>query len=242
LLISSHELFTGLKLYELKQRAREQAWESNADAAAAAKTFDRQMILAPERTDAPHASHAVRQPSPWSLKQKIARVLWMLTRLLLFRPSFHNWYAWRRFLLRCFGAKIGRGVRIRPSALIEIPWNLQIADHAIIGDYAIIYSLGKITIGRHVVISQYAHLCAGTHDYTQRRFPLLRPPIVLEEDVWIAADAFVGPGVTIAARSILGARASAFADLPPDIIAVGNPAKPIKPRVLEGALSEVPGA
>lgn len=246
LLISSHELFTGLKLCELKQRAREQ----QNTAAENFKTSDRQLIVSPPRPAdsdvqlAPPAetSVAARQPSPWTPRQKLARVLWMLARLLLFRPSFHNWYGWRRFLLRCFGAKIAPGVRIRPSARIEIPWNLQIGNHAVIGDHAIIYSLGKITIGRHVVISQYAHLCAGTHDYTQRSFPLLRPPIVLEEDVWIAADAFVGPGVTVGKRSILGARSSAFGDLPPDIIAVGNPARPIKPRRLEGSPDEVPGA
>ena len=174
--------------------------------------------------------NTARLMSPWTLKQKIARALWMVTRFFLFRPSFHNWYGWRRFLLKLFGARIGARVRIRPTASIEIPWNIDIGDEAIVGDYAILYSLGKITIGKRVVISQYAHVCAGTHDYRYREFPLLKPPITIGDDAWIAADAFVAPGVTIGPGAILGARASAFNDLPAWQIAVGNPAKPIKPR------------
>lgn len=174
--------------------------------------------------------NTARLMSPWTLQQKIARALWMLIRFLLFRPSFHNWYGWRRFLLRLFGAKVGDRVRIRPTAAIEIPWNVELGDEAIVGDYAILYSLGKIHIGRRVVISQYAHVCAGTHDYRYREFPLLKPPITIHDDAWIAADAFVAPGVVIGEGAILGARASAFADIPPWTIAVGNPARPIKDR------------
>ncbi|MCC6422986.1 MAG: colanic acid biosynthesis acetyltransferase WcaF [Phycisphaerales bacterium] len=262
LLISSHELITSLKLYELKQRAKETA-HPNIDTL---KTNHQQLIEPPVSPSSPspltdefssldlRLSNEIqnqkskietppsRHQSPWSTMEKIKRVIWMITRATLFRHSFHNWYGWRRFLLRGFGAKVGKGVRIRPSATIEIPWNLSIDDGAIIGDHAILYSLGKITIGRHCVISQYAHLCAGTHDHSQRSFPLLRPPIVLEEDVWIAADAFVGPGVTIGARSLLGARGSVFKDLPPGIIATGNPPPPNKPRLLEGAPDQIPDA
>lgn len=168
--------------------------------------------------------------SPWTFGDRILRVLWMYCGAVLFRLSFHNWYALRRGLLRMFGAKIGRGVRVRPTARIEIPWNLQIDDHAAVGDYAILYSLGKIHVGRLSVISQYAHLCAGTHDHTDPSFPLLRLPITIGEDVWVAADAFIGPDVTVGNHSIVGARASVFSDVPPDVIVGGNPAKIIKPR------------
>jgi len=166
----------------------------------------------------------------WTFKQNIGRVLWMLVRSTLFRPSFHNWYGYRRFILRTFGAKIGRDVRIRPSVKIEIPWNLDIGDESIIGDDAILYSLGQITIGRRVVVSQYAHLCAGTHDYRYRSFPLVKPPITIGDEAWVAADAFVGPGVFIGDRAILGARSSAFRDIRPGMIAGGNPAREIRPR------------
>jgi putative colanic acid biosynthesis acetyltransferase WcaF len=92
--------------------------------------------------------------SEWGLRSKVVRALWMLTRGLLFRASFHNWYGWRRFVLRCFGATVGKGVRVRPTVRIEMPWNLCLQDDCIIGDYAILYSLGRITIGSRAVISQ----------------------------------------------------------------------------------------
>jgi len=117
--------------------------------------------------------------------------LWMIVRAALFRPSFHNWYGWRRLLLTMFGAKLGKNFRIRPTALVEIPWNLEADNNVVIGDYAIIYSLGKIKIGRSATISQYAHLCAGTHDYTRAGLPCLNPNCD-RAGVWIAADAFVG--------------------------------------------------
>lgn len=168
--------------------------------------------------------------SPWTFGQNVKRALWMITSKFLFRTSFHNWYGWRRFLLRLFGAKIGQGVRIRPSAYIEIPWNVDIDDGAVVGDWAILYSLGKIKIGKRTVVSQYAHLCAGTHDHRYKDFPLVRPPITIGDDAWVAADSFVGPGVTIGSRSVVGARSNVFSDLPEDIVAVGSPAKPIKSR------------
>lgn len=163
--------------------------------------------------------------------ENFKRALWMIVRAGLFRPSFHNWYGWRRLLLELFGAKLGKGVRIRPTALVEIPWNLEIGDDVVVGDYAILYSLGKITIGRGATISQYAHLCAGTHDYTSRRFPLLKPPIVIGEEVWVAADAFVGPGVTLGDRSVVGARATVVKDVPADQVVIGPAATVIKERV-----------
>jgi acetyltransferase-like isoleucine patch superfamily enzyme/glycosyltransferase involved in cell wall biosynthesis len=184
----------------------------------------------PRRVPQRRTGATMRQKSPWSFQQKIERVVWGMVQGTVFQFSPHNAYAWRSMLLRMFGARIGKNVRIRRSVHVEIPWNLAIGDHSIVGDHAILYCLGKVTLGSFVTISQYAHLCAGTHETHSREMALLRPPIAVGDDVWIAADAFVGPGVTIGDRTILGARASAFTDLPPDVVAVGNPAKPIKPR------------
>ena len=103
-------------------------------------------------------------------------------------------------------------------------------DFASLGDRSIVYNLGPITIGRRTTISQGAHLCAGTHDYTTRTMPLIRPTITIGDDVWIAADAFVGPGITVGDGVILGARGAAFKDLAPWTIFGGNPAKPIAER------------
>jgi len=174
-----------------------------------------------------------RHVSPWTTRQKLARALWGIVQSTAFSISPHNAYGFRRWLLRCFGAKLDTDVRVRRSARIAVPWNLTMGRNSVLGDHAIVYSLGPVTLGKFVTISQYAHLCAGTHDAEKRSMQLLRPPITLGDDVWIAADAFVGPGVTIGDRTILGARASAFTDLPADVIAVGNPAKPVKNRVFD---------
>jgi acetyltransferase-like isoleucine patch superfamily enzyme/glycosyltransferase involved in cell wall biosynthesis len=175
----------------------------------------------------------MRQASPWTLGEKAGRLAWGTVQGTIFRFSPHNAYGWRRMLLRVFGAKLGADVRIRRTVKVEIPWNLTIGDHSVVGDEAILYCLGAVTVGRYVTISQYAHLCAGTHETGSRRMKLLTPPIAIGDDVWVAADAFVGPGVTIGERTILGARASAFSDLPADVVAVGMPAKPVRAREFE---------
>jgi putative colanic acid biosynthesis acetyltransferase WcaF len=183
--------------------------------------------LAP--ADAPSAS-VVPQGTTWTRRQNITRALWMLFGRGLFRCTFHNWYGVRRAILRAFGATIARNAKLRPTVRIEIPWNLTIGEDCLIGDYAILYALGPITIGDRSVISQYAHLCAGTHDYSSRVFQLLRPPIVIGKDCWIATDAYVAPGVTVGDRAVLGARSSAYKDMDADMIYAGNPAKPMRKR------------
>ncbi len=171
-----------------------------------------------------------RARSPYTTKEKIGRVLWNYCGQILFRFTFHNWYGIRNALLRAFGAKVGSPVRIRASVLIEQPWNLTIGDNSSIGDRAIVYCLGKVTIGKHVSVSQGAHLCAGTHDYRQADMPLLRPPIVIEDMAWVAADAFVGPGVTVGEGAVLGARAAAMKSLEAWAIYSGNPAQKVRER------------
>jgi acetyltransferase-like isoleucine patch superfamily enzyme/glycosyltransferase involved in cell wall biosynthesis len=172
------------------------------------------------------------ESSPWTLKEKLGRAIWMLAGRPIFRVSFHNWYRFRARLLRLFGAKIGRGVAIRPSVKIEVPWMIQIDDDATVGDHAILYSLGPITIGKRTIVSQYAHLCAGTHDYTDHTFRLIRTPIVIGDDAWVGADAFVGPGVNVGSLCVIGARSSVYKDQPRGTVCVGNPARPLKERVL----------
>ena len=148
----------------------------------------------------------------------------------LFRLSFKTWYRWRNRLLRLFGASVDRTCRFTRTVRIECPWNLTAGANTVAGDAAILYCLGPVVLGERVTISQYAHLCGGTHDYDHPDMPLLRPPIYIADDAWIGADAFVGPGVTVGTRAILGARSSAFSDIPPGKIAVGSPARPIKDR------------
>lgn len=196
-------------------------------------------VAAPVRTPPPVPTDQIEdmgqlipEPSPWSFREKLVRTIWMLLGRPIFRLSFHNLYGFRAALLRLFGAKVGKGTRIRPSVHVEIPWNLDIRDGVTVGDHAILYGLGTITIGERTIVSQYAHLCAGTHDHTDRRFPLIRDPIEIGPDAWIGADAFVGPNVRVGRLSVLGARSSAYKDLEPATVYVGNPAQPLKRREL----------
>lgn len=171
-----------------------------------------------------------RHNSPYTTREKVARMLWAMVQATLFRWSFHDWYAWRRWLVCRFGARLDRTVRLRRSVRIECPWNLTMGHISSLGDGVIAYCLGPITIGNRVSVSQYAHLCAGTHDWTRPDLPLIRPPIVIKDDVWIAADAFVGPNVTVGEGVILGARGCAFKDLEPWSIYGGNPARKLRDR------------
>jgi putative colanic acid biosynthesis acetyltransferase WcaF len=135
-------------------------------------------------------------------------------------------------VLRIFGAHIGFRVQIHPTARIAIPWNLCIGNNSSIGDNATIYNLGRVTIGQDASVSQNAHICAGSHNFNKPDLPLTKPPIAIEEGAWICADAFVGPGVTIGAFSIVGARGVVVHDVAPNQIVAGNPAKFIKMRNL----------
>lgn len=188
--------------------------------------------MTPADKPSPPADPDARHRSPWTFGERLGRVLWTIVESTLFRWSPRPCYRWRNFLLRRFGAKVHPKARIRPTVTVEIPWHLTIGPNTSVGDCAVLYCLGPITLGARVSISQYAHLCAGTHDHTHPDLPLLRPPIVIEDDVWIAADAFVGPGVRIGAGTVVGARSAVFNDLPAWKICVGTPAKPIGDRMI----------
>jgi putative colanic acid biosynthesis acetyltransferase WcaF len=171
-----------------------------------------------------------RATSPYTAREKVGRVLWAVVQSTAFRLSFHSWYRWRRLLLGAFGARLDPVVRIRRTVRIECPWNLSIGHDSAIGDRVTLYCLGPVRIGARVTISQGAHLCAGTHDFTRRAMPLLRPELEIGDDAWICADAFVGPGVTVGPGAILGARGVAMRSLAPWTIHAGNPAVAVRPR------------
>lgn len=174
---------------------------------------------------------ANRSSRKYSGKELVARQIWSLVRpLFLFSPR--PFFAWRRFLLRLFGARIGYKVNIYNSAMIFMPWNLEIDDWSSIGEHAFIYNLGKITIGCNTTISHRSHLCAGTHDYTHRALPLLKLPIKIQDNAWICADVFIGPGVTVQEGAVVGAGAVVVEDVEPWTVVAGNPAKAVKKRVL----------
>ena len=165
---------------------------------------------------------ANRAHRSWSQREMMGRILWALC-YPLFRFSPRPLWGWRRMLLRCFGAQIGVQVHIYPTVRVIIPWHLQIDDQVAVGDRAILYALGRIHISARASISQYAHLCAGTHDQHDPARALVRAPIKIEADAWVCADAFVGPGVRIGTGAILGARGVAMKDLADRHLGLGNP-------------------
>jgi putative colanic acid biosynthesis acetyltransferase WcaF len=156
--------------------------------------------------------------------------LWWIVQATLFRGSPQVCYGFRRWLLRIFGAQVGHGAIIRPSVTVTYPWRVKIGAHSQIGDDVVIYSYGDITIGNSVVVSQKSYLCAGTHNFLSEAFELQSFPIVIEDHVWLAADVFVAPGVTVGQGAVVGARSSVFSNLPDYMICTGSPAKPVRAR------------
>jgi len=176
---------------------------------------------------------ANRKSPKYSHKEIFLRILWDLV-YPLFRYSPRPCFGWRRFLLRLFGARVGKEVHVYNNALIYMPWNLEIGDWSSIGENAYVYNLGIITIGEKVTVSHRAHLCAGTHDYTKADLPLLKPPIHIMDQAWICADAFVGPGVIVGEGAVVGARAVVVKDVAPWTVVAGNPAQEVKQRSIDG--------
>ena len=170
------------------------------------------------------------------LKNKCLRAIWWGVYILFFRftpnPFFWNW---RAFILRCFGASVGKHCKIRASASFWAPWNLQLEDFVSIGQKAQIYSVDKIIIKTKVCISQGAYLCTASHEITNKENPLITAPIVINSLSWIASDTFIGMGVTIGEGAVVGARAAVFKDVEPWTVVGGNPAKFIKKRIIKDA-------
>lgn len=166
-------------------------------------------------------------------REKAGRAMWVLVENTLFRWSPKRADGFRAWLLERFGATVhGRPKVLRRTVRIEVPWNIELGDQVQIGDHALLYSLGPIRIGAFSVVSQHAHLCAGTHDYSDTRFPLRRVPITIGAWCWIATDAFVGPGVTIPDGVVVGARSNVVKDPPAWTVCVGSPARPVGVRRL----------
>jgi putative colanic acid biosynthesis acetyltransferase WcaF len=172
---------------------------------------------------------ANRSARKYSRKEMAWRVLWLAGQYLI-RWSPRPLFGWRRFVLRLFGAQIGPHVHVHNSTRITMPWNLTVGAWSAIGEDVLVYNLGHIRIGERATVSHRAHLCAGTHDYRRPDLPLLKPPIVIGDQAWVCADAFVGPGVTVGAGAIVGAAAAATRDVPDWTIVAGNPAQAVKRR------------
>lgn len=164
------------------------------------------------------------------MRNRGARWVWSLAWLLLVRPSPRPLHAWRAFVLRCFGARLGNNCRVYPSARIWAPWNLVCEDAVAIADGAEIYNPELVTLGSHSIVSQRAYLCGATHDMDDPGFPMIAAPIRVGAYAWICARATVQMGLTVGEGAVLGLGAIATRDLEPWAVYIGMPARRIKAR------------
>jgi putative colanic acid biosynthesis acetyltransferase WcaF len=167
---------------------------------------------------------------PYRRSEYLRRYAWLVIQATLYRLPLPRAYGWRRFWLRCFGAKLGTAAAVHSTTHILHPWLFEMGDWSNVSAGVVVYNLGPIKIGSHTVISQNAYLCAGTHDYTKPDLPLLREPITVGDGVWIAASAFIGPGVRVENNSVVGACAVVMKDVAENVVVAGNPARVIKNR------------
>jgi putative colanic acid biosynthesis acetyltransferase WcaF len=159
--------------------------------------------------------------------------LWWIVQGVFFRNSPQFMYGFRRFLLRLFGAKIGKKVILRPTVRTTYPWKVKIGDYSWIGDDVVLYSLGEIEIGNNVVISQKSYICTGSHDYLKSTFDIYAKKIIIKDECWLATDVFIAPGVTIHKGTVIGSRSSVYKNLPANKICLGSPAKVLRNRIRE---------
>jgi len=169
-------------------------------------------------------------PSPHSTSNKIGRVIWSVVWLSLFRPSPRIFFGWRRFLLRIFGANIGKNARISPSVKVWAPWNLTVGDESAIAHHVDCYRVDRLTIGSQTTVSQYAILCTASHDISSPNMQLTSSAIVLEDQSWVSAGAFIGPGVMVCEGAVVGAMSVVTKDIEAWTVHAGNPARMIKQR------------
>ncbi|WP_293713707.1 putative colanic acid biosynthesis acetyltransferase [uncultured Parabacteroides sp.] len=170
----------------------------------------------------------------WGIRDKLKRACWNVVYVFAFRPlSLSAFNCWRLFLLRLFGAKLHPTVHIYSSARIWAPWNLEMDAYSCLAPHVDCYNTDLIKIGAHTIISQKSYLCASSHDISNPCHPLITAPIVIEDQVWIAADTFIAMGVKIKQGAVVGARSCVFKDVEPWTVVGGNPAREIKKRILK---------
>ena len=170
----------------------------------------------------------------FSLGNRLARLLWNVIRILLYRTSPRPLHAWRSLLLRCFGATMGPNCHFYPASRVWAPWNLVCEDQVTAADHVEIYNPAPMHLGSHCILSQGAYLCGATHDFDDPTFPLLAYRMHFGRYSWICARASVGPGVQVGAGAVLGLAAVATRSLDAWTVYAGNPAIAIKPRVRNG--------
>jgi len=176
--------------------------------------------------------------SPGNFKRGAGRsreFVWLFVSLLLFRLCPLSLSRLKCFILRVFGAHIGKNVTIKPQVKITFPWKLSIGDNVWLGEGCWLLNLDEVKIGSNVCISQRAFLCTGSHNYKSSTFDLITKPIIVEDGAWLGAGCWVGPGVRVRAESVLTAGSVTTKDLERSGIYRGNPAVLVKQRIISSA-------
>ena len=171
--------------------------------------------------------------SPYTMANRVRRMAWTVCWTLLARPFPKSTFMpWKRFLLRCFGAKIAATANVYASARVFMPWNLVMKDHACLASGVDCYNAALVEVGVNATVSQRCFLCTASHDISSPRHEQTEMPIRIADRAWVAAEAFVGPGVTVGSGAVVGARAAVFKDVAPWTVVGGNPAVFLKKRVI----------
>ncbi len=174
-----------------------------------------------------------RYRNPLSFSNQCLRMLWTIVWGILGRPWPRSLgSAWKRFLLRLFGAKLASTAVVYSSARVFQPWNLEMGEHSCLAEEVDCYNVAPVRIGAHTTVSQRAFLCTASHDISAPNLPLVSAPIVIEDQAWIGAEAFIRMGVTVRQGAVVGARGAVFRDVEAWTVVGGNPAKFLKRREL----------
>jgi len=173
-----------------------------------------------------------KSTTSWHFSLRIKRAVWQLCLFPIFYALPRPVNSWRIGLLRLMGAKIGHTCLIEPRVNILMPWNLVLGNYVVIGRGVEIYNYALVEVSDMTVISQRCYLCTGTHDYTHPYMPLIWKPITIGSECWIAAEAFLAPGVKIGNGVVVGARSVVTKNLPEWMVCAGNPCAPLKQRVI----------
>jgi putative colanic acid biosynthesis acetyltransferase WcaF len=163
-------------------------------------------------------------PASITRQNRLMRVAWNIVQATVYRHSPTFLHVWRRFLLRCFGARVGKQAHPYPTARIWAPWNLTMGAHSCMAPDVDCYCVASVHLGAHATVSQYSYLCSASHDYRDRAMPLIVAPIIIESEAWVAADVFVGPGVRVGEGAVIGARSTVMSDVEPWSVVLGSPA------------------
>ena len=169
-------------------------------------------------------------------RSKPVEAIWYILKCVFFLSPLPWPSGFKCALLRCFGARIGRQVYLKPRVNIHFPWKLQVGDHTWIGEEVFLLNMEPITIGAHCCISQRAFLCTGNHDFRKPDMRYRNRPIRVEDGAWVGAQVFVAPGVIIAQDAVITVGSVVLHDMPAGMICSGNPCQGIKSRGLETPL------